>query len=87
MVAVSGAVIYPLLRYVELKRTDSVVYALLFAVAIGFIAYPLSIRVNIWTASQPEVSSAYQLGGDYIWHPKDDKTLPALPIYLKSSRW
>lgn len=86
-----GAIILPILRRTEPKRSDSPIYALLFAVAIGFIAYPLSIRINMWTASQSAISSPYQLGGDYIWHPMVDNRVnhkrPNLPIYLKSSRW
>ena len=82
-----GAIILMVLRHVEPKRSDSHVYALLFALAIGFIAYPLSIRINMWTAPQPAISSPYQLGGDYLWYPKDNKELPALPLYLRSSRW
>lgn len=86
-----GALILAVLRQAEPQRKDSAVYALLFAVAIGFIAYPLSIRINLWTAPQPAISSPYQLGGDYLWHPvidnKESRTLPTLPIYLRSSRW
>lgn len=83
----AGAIILPILRRTEPKRSDSPIYALLFALAIGFIAYPLSIRINLWTAPQPAISSPYQLGGDYLWHPIHNPNLPDLDIYLKSSRW
>ncbi|WP_322629931.1 hypothetical protein [Halothiobacillus sp.] len=83
----SGAIILAILRRTEPKRSDSPIYALLFAIAIGFIAYPLSIRINMWTAPQPAISSPYQLGGDYLWHPTHNPKLPVLDIYLKSSQW
>jgi hypothetical protein len=85
--AASGAIILAILRRTEPKRSDSPIYALLFAIAIGFIAYPLSIRINMWTAPQPAISSPYQLGGDYLWHPTHNPKLPVLDIYLKSSQW
>ncbi|ANJ67690.1 hypothetical protein A9404_10155 [Halothiobacillus diazotrophicus] len=83
----AGALMLPVLKRAEPERRDSPVYAFLFALAIGFIAYPFSIRLNQWTAPNPPVSVPYQLGGDYLWHPKNDTTLPALSIYLRTSRW
>lgn len=85
--AASALLIYILLGAVEPQRKDSAVYALLFAVAVGFIAYPLSIRISIWTAPAAEISSQYELGKDYVWHPKADTSLPPLHLYLQSSRW
>lgn len=84
---IASLLIYVLLGAVEPKRNDSAIYALLFALAVGFIAYPLSIRISVWTAPGAEIAGQYELGKDYVWHPKGDTSLPPLHLYLQGSRW
>jgi hypothetical protein len=83
-----GALIfcYVLIKKLEPKRKDSHVYALLFAIGIGFFLYPFLIRMNIWSDTQGITSYTYELGSDYVWRSENPK-LPELEIYLQQSRW
>ena len=77
---------YKMLLREKLQKNYCIAMAVLFGLGIGFISYPLSIRLNIWTDDQGLISYTYELGSGDKWIPRDSRA-PVLDFDRRSKYW
>jgi hypothetical protein len=68
----------------KLRKTDSLMMAVMFGLGIGLISYPLSIRANQWTDNKGLTPYTYELRGGSKWYPVDTN-MPVLTFEKSGS--
>ncbi len=79
--------VFLVLRHLEPDREDGAVYAILFGLGVGLASYALLPRISIALDSGEVENYTYVLNDSYQWEPGENKELPNLDLYMRSSEW